>query len=586
MFLPSGIRAQQCDEGARCATVVCPGYAIAFFNGFVSWPLYAKLQCSTHSAVSFPSCLGLGQQAMLRWYGHREEGGSDMRTNRALIRTSLLLTAIALASGCAVGPRYRQPIPPVNAGYAPTPLANSSAAAPVHGGNAQLLVADRDIPFEWWQLFESPALNALVEQAFRTNPTIPAAQAALAQAHEFVRAQRGFYYPSAAAGFQGERVKVAGNLTQEASLGIQGNGENLSQPAAPASPLYYQFYTAGLTVGFVPDLFGANRRQVESLAAQAEMQRFALEATYVTLAANVVGAVIQEASLRAQIDATHRIIASDERSLAILRNQFRLGFAMRIDVAAQEAALAQAETSLPPLQKQFEQTRDLIRALVGMLPNQDIDATFSLDALQLPPQIPLSLPARIIEQRPDVRAAEAQLHAANAGVGVAVAAMLPQLSITGTLGGNADQIPALFHSGGAFWTLVGGVNQPLFAGGTLLHNKRAASAALTQAAAQYQNSVITAYQNVADSLHASLSDAEALAAAVETESAAKVAYDLTRRQLESGYVNYLALLNAETTYDEALLARAQAQATRYDDTVALFQALGGGWWNRKEVAAK
>src|SRR6202044_936106 len=272
----------------------------------------------------------------------------------------------------------------------------SSAAAPVHGGEAQRLISDRDIPFAWWQLFQSPALNALVERAFQANPTIPAAQAALAQAQELVRAQRGFYYPSVGAGFQAERVKVAGNNTQSSSLGIQGNGENLGQPLQPAVPLYYQFYTAGLTVGFVPDVFGANRRQAESLAAQADAQRFALEATYITLASNVVGAAIQEASLRAQIEATRRIIASDEQSLQILRDQFRLGFAMRIDVAAQEAALAQAQTMLPPLQKQFEQTRDLIRALFTNLPNQDVPETFDLDALQLPPELPVSLPSGII----------------------------------------------------------------------------------------------------------------------------------------------------------------------------------------------
>jgi NodT family efflux transporter outer membrane factor (OMF) lipoprotein len=325
---------------------------------------------------------------------------------------------------------------------------------------------------------------------------------------------------------------------------------------------------------------------VESLTAQRDAQRFALEATYITLASNVVGAAVQEASLRAQIEATQQIIAADEKSLQILRDQFQLGFAMRIDVAAQEAALAQAQTALPPLQKQLEQTRDRIRALVGNLPNQEVPETFELDALQLPPELPVSLPASIIDQRPDVRAAEAQLHAANAQVGVAVAAMLPQFPITGTLGGNAAQIPLLFRSGGPFWTLVGGVTQPVFAGGTLLHTKRAASAALKQAAAQYQNTVITAYQNVADTLHASLSDADALAGAVETENAAKVAYDLTRRQMEVGYVNYLILLNAETTYQQALQTRVQAQAARFSDTVALFQALGGGWWNRKEVAAR
>ena len=509
-----------------------------------------------------------------------------MWATQPLRRTSLLVASVAFASGCAVGPTYHPPKIPADAGYAPTPMPESSASAPVQGGAAQRLINDRDIPFEWWQLFQSPALNALIAQAFRANPTIPAAQAALSEAHELVRAQRGFYYPSVASGFQGERVKVAGNNTQSSSLGIQANGHNLGQPQQAAVPLYYTFYTAGLTVGFVPDVFGANRRQVESLAAQADTQRFALEATYITLASNVAGAAVEEASLRAQVDATRQIIAADEKGLQILRDQFRLGFAMRIDVAAQEAALAQAETSLPPLQTQLEQTRDLIRALVGKLPNHDVTETFELDALRLPPELPLSLPAKIIEQRPDVRAAEAQLHAANAQVGVAVAAMLPQFSISATLGGAADQIPWLFRTGGSFWTMTGGVTQPVFAGGTLLHTKRAAEAALKQAATEYQSTVIAAYQNVADALHASICDADALAGAVEAENGAKVSFDLTRRQVEAGYAGYLALLSAETTYDQALLTRIQAQSMRYGDTIALFQALGGGWWNRPAVAAR
>jgi NodT family efflux transporter outer membrane factor (OMF) lipoprotein len=457
---------------------------------------------------------------------------------------------------------------------------------PVHGGEAQHLMAGRDLPYDWWQSFQSPALNALVARAFKANPTVRAAQASLAQAQELVRAQRGFFSPSVGLGLQAQRAKVAGNLTQGDSVGIQGNGDNLSEPPAPASPLYYTLYTAGLNVGYVPDVFGSNRRQVESLAAQRDAQRFALEATYITLASNVVAAAIQEASLRAQLDATRQIIAAEDKSLSVLRDQFRLGFAMRIDVSAQEAALAQAEAQLPPLQKQLEQTRDLIRVLVGNLPSQEVAETFELDALKLPADLPVSLPAKIIEQRPDVRAAESLLHAANAQVGVAVAAMLPQFSITGTLGGTADQIPWLFRSGGSYWTVTGGVTQPLFEGGTLLHTKRAASAALKQAAAQYQNTVITAYQNIADTLHASLSDAETLGGAVETENAAKVAYDLTRRQMELGYVNYLILLSAETTYNQALIQRVQAQAARYADTVALFQALGGGWWNRPAVVAR
>ena len=367
------------------------------------------------------------------------------------MRTTLFVSIAVLVASCAVGPSFHRPEAPANAGYAPTALPETSSVAEIHGGEVQHFITGRDIPFEWWELFQSPALNSLIEKAFKANPTIAAAQAALAQAQELVYAQQGFFFPSIGATYQAERHKIAGNLTNDQAPGVQGNGDNLPPPLQDPSitpytaPLYYNFQTAELTVGFVPDVFGGNRRQVESLAAQAETQRFALEATYITLASNVVAAAIQEASLRAQIRATREIIAADEKSLQILRDQFRLGFAMRIDVAAQETALAQAKATLPPLQLQFEQTRDLIRALVGNLPNQDVPETFELDALQLPPELPLSLPAKIIEQRPDVRAAEAQLHAANAQVGVAVAAMLPQFSITGSYGGNADQFTWMFR---------------------------------------------------------------------------------------------------------------------------------------------
>jgi NodT family efflux transporter outer membrane factor (OMF) lipoprotein len=502
-------------------------------------------------------------------------------------RVAVLGCSAALTAGCAVGPNFHRPTAPADAAYAPTPLADSTAHSDIHGGEAQRFVNGRDLPFEWWELFQSPALNALIARALKNNPSVVAAQSALGQARELVYAQQGYYLPSVDSTYQFERHKISGNLTNDQAPGVQGDGHNLLPPLQNANgppytePLYYDFHTAEVSVGFVPDVFGSNRRQVESLAAQAEGQRFALEATYITLASNVAAAAIQEASLRAQLEATKQIIALNTRSLEVLRQQFRLGQAMRLDVAAQEAALAQAKATLPPLEKQFEQTRDLIRALVGNMPNEDVAETFTLDALRLPQEVPLSLPGKIIEQRPDVRAAEAQLHAVNAQVGVAVAAMLPQFSITGSVGGNADELPWLFRTGGTFWNLVGNVTQPVFHGGTLLHQKRAAEQALKQAAAQYRSTVITAYQNVADSLHATLSDADALSADLEAEQAAKVTLDLTRRQMEVGYVNYLTLLSAETAYQQALLNRVQAQAARFADTVALFQALGGGWWNRK-----
>jgi NodT family efflux transporter outer membrane factor (OMF) lipoprotein len=513
-----------------------------------------------------------------------------MSATRLSAMVLLAATAAGVTCGCAVGPNYRKLEAPAGAGYVSEPLAETTSSAPVHGGEAQHFVPGQDISFEWWELFQSPALDSLIKRAFEANPTIAAARAALAQAQELVYAQRGFFFPTVAAVAQAERHKVSGNTNSSSTIGVQGNGTNLLPQREDPNhlphnlPSYYTFYTAELSVGFVPDVFGGNRRQMESLAAQRDAQRFALEATYITLASNVVAAAIQEASLQAQIQATRHIIEADEKSLQILRDQFRLGFAMRIDVAAQEAALAEVRTTLPPLQKQFEQTRDLMRALAGKLPNEE-EPVVELDALQLPPELPVSLPAKIIEQRPDVRAAEAQLHAANADVGVAVAEMLPKFSITGQYGGNATQIPWMFRHGGPFWSLYGDVTQPVFQGGTLLHQERAAKDTLKQAAAQYQSTVIAAYQNVADTLHVSLSDADALAADVEAEASARVTYDLTLRQMQVGYATYLTLLSAETAYQQTLLARVQAQAARYGDTVALFQALGGGWWNRKEVAA-
>jgi NodT family efflux transporter outer membrane factor (OMF) lipoprotein len=492
---------------------------------------------------------------------------------------ALAFAAAAVLPGCAVGPNFRAPRPPAAAGYTSTPLPPATASAQVPGGDAQRFVAGEDVDFRWWQAFGSEPLDSLVEEALRANPSVAAAQAALRQAQELVYAQRGYFYPSVAADYSFERQKVAGNTATTTAPGVQGNGQDLV-PSGPAQPLIYNYHTAELTVGYTPDVFGANRRKVESLQAQAQMQRFELEATYVTLAANVVAAAIQEASLRAQLAATREIIDDNERSLEVVRDKYQQGYARGVDVAAQEAQLAQARALLPPLQKQFEQTRDLLRALVGKLPNQELEQTFELTSLKLPRELPLSLPSKIIEQRPDVRAAAEQLCAANAQVGVAIAAMLPQFSITGAAGGTANEFAWMFRDGGPFWNLIAGVIQPLFAGGTLLHSKRAADQALQQAAAQYQQTVLTAYQNVADTLHAMLADADELAAAHAAERAAKVTLDLTREQMQDGFSDYLAELAAEAAYQQALLSLVQAEATRFGDTAALYQALGGGWWNR------
>jgi NodT family efflux transporter outer membrane factor (OMF) lipoprotein len=258
---------------------------------------------------------------------------------------------------------------------------------------------------------------------------------------------------------------------------------------------------------------------------------------------------------------------------------------MAIDVAGAEAALAQARQLLPPLVNQLDQTRDLIRALAGNLPNQDVEEVESLGSLKLPTELPLSLPSKIIEQRPDVRAAEEQMRSANAQVGVAIAARLPQFSITGTAGGGASKFSQMFDNGGPFWSLIGDVSAPLFDGNTLLHHERAANQALIQATEQYRSTVITAYQNVADALHAITTDAEALKASREAEQAAKTILDITLKQNQIGYVDWLTLYSAEIGYDQAELNVIQARAVRFGDTAALYQALGGGWWNRTDQAS-
>ncbi len=318
------------------------------------------------------------------------------------------------------------------------------------------------------------------------------------------------------------------------------------------------------------------------MQAQAEGQRFLLEATYITLSSNVVAAAIQEACLRGQIVATQELIKINKEMLEMLKNQVANGYANRLALTQQKAQLAQMIATLPPLLKQLAQQRDLICALAGRFPGQEPSAIFTIASLDLPRELPVSLPSRLVEQRPDVRQSEENLHAACALVGVAVANRLPNFMLTGNLGTTATQISQVFVPGNGFWTLAGALTQPIFEGGALLHKERAAMAAYRQANEQYRSTVLTALQNVADTLHALEQDGDALKAAKDAELAAKETLDLTTHQVQMGYANALAVLSAEQTYQQTVMNLVQAQANRFADTAALFQALGGGWWNRKE----
>jgi NodT family efflux transporter outer membrane factor (OMF) lipoprotein len=477
------------------------------------------------------------------------------------------IAALMVISGCAAGPDFKKPTPPQVKSYTAQPLPATTASTNTPGGEAQRFVSGLDISGEWWTLFHSKPLNDLIERSLKANPDIKAAQAALLEARENVLAQKGGYYPSVSAGFSGSRNKTSALLS----------------PNTASGALYYSLYTPQVTVSYAPDVFGLNRRNVESLQAQAEQQRFALVATHITLSANVVSAAVQEAALRAQIAATRQLIDLNTRMVGMLRNQFSKGYIGRLDVAAEESLLAQVKATLPPLLKQLAQQRDLLAVLSGAFPSEDPAEKFELASLQLPQDLPLSLPSRLVEQRPDVRQAEANLHSASAQIGVAAANRLPNFMLTGDAGSAALTIGKVFAGGSGFWDLGASVTQPIFEGGMLMHKERAAKAAYVQAAEQYQSTILTAFQNVADTLNALEQDASAFQTATEAQQSAKVTLDLTEKQVQTGYGNYLALLNAEQSYQQAVITLVQAEANRYADTAALFQALGGGWWNRSDL---
>jgi NodT family efflux transporter outer membrane factor (OMF) lipoprotein len=487
------------------------------------------------------------------------------RDCRLLIHAALLGLLAGSVAGCAVGPNFAPPAAPDVGGYVPGKLAspNPGSAAPRIAG--QHFVTGADVSARWWSAFKSPLLNALVKQSVDHNPNLQAAEAAIKLAHYNAQAQRGLFFP-----------QVTGNSTSS-NLLFSNAGSVFGADLGSVPQTTYSLVTNQLTVSFVPDIWGANFRAVENLDAVTEQQLFQLEAAYLALTSNVVTAAIQEASLRGQIAATQRIIAIERNLLDILKRQFGFGQVAQADVLAQEAALAAAEQLLPPLEKQLALQRDLLTALAGQLSANEIEQKFDLVHLRLPTNLPISLPSRLVDQRPDVRAAEANMHAASALVGVSIAARLPNILLSANGGSTGYNFAQAFTPGTGFYTIAASVTAPIFDGFTLYHKQKAAEAALNQAEAQYRAIVITAFQNVADALRALQADARAMRAALHAEETAKASLDVVQKQLNAGQVNQLAVLNAQQTYLTASIIRVQTEANRLADTAALFMALGGGW---------
>ncbi|MDP9065200.1 MAG: efflux transporter outer membrane subunit [Pseudomonadota bacterium] len=475
-----------------------------------------------------------------------------------------------LLVSCAVGPDYHAPAaPPANGFVPPDVLPTVTAEAPVAGGQAQHFVPGADIPRQWWTLFASPQLNELIERGLQHSPTLEAAQAALRQANETAAAQRGALWPSVNGAYQGQRQRVSSK-----QFGLPGQGSFL-----------YTLNSASVNVSYTLDAFGGIRRQVEAQQAQADYQRYALEASYLTLTSNIVTAAITEASLRAQLAANEEIATSQRAELDIARRQMAAGGASRADVLQQQATLQSTLAALPALRSQLAQERNQLAAYVGELPADYAAAAVDLDAMTLPIELPVSLPSQLVNQRPDVQEYAALLHSATAQIGVATANMLPQLTLTGSYGGVATRFADVFSPNAAVWSLIGGVTQPLFRGGQLAHQRRAAVAAAQEAAANYRSTVLTAFQNVSNTLYALQSDAEALAAQSLAQQTAAQSLKLIQSQFRSGGASHLQVLTAEQSYQTAAIALVKARAQRFADTAALFQALGGGWWNPNDLAA-
>jgi NodT family efflux transporter outer membrane factor (OMF) lipoprotein len=478
------------------------------------------------------------------------------------MRRRLLATCACWAlAGCAVGPDFHTPAPPQAQTYGASP-----APAAVAG---QRLVPGGSPAADWWRGFGSPELDRLMATALAHNADLAAARAALRQARETWLAQRGALLPTADLAAQAQRAR----------------GSQSIAPVLNANIFTYNLYTTQVNVGYTLDLFGGVRRSVEAARAQAEQQQFESEAAYLTLTSNVATAYLQLAALRDQLRIDEQLVDVAGRLVALTRLQHQTGQVSAAELAQAEATLAQARNALPGLKKQIAQQVDLLAALCGETPSELGEPPGQLAELRLPADLPVSLPAQMVRQRPDVRAAEAAVHAASAQLGVAIANRLPNITLSGAAGGAAPQIGAVLTQPNQLWSISGAIAQPLFRGGQLLHQQRAAKAALDEAQAQYRSAVLAGFQNVADALAAVANDAEGFDTARAAETAAQKGASIAALRHRVGDVSEVDELNASVTALQASLARSQAQAARLGDSVALFVALGGGWWERRDFDA-
>jgi len=490
-----------------------------------------------------------------------------MSNLRSSVRRSACLGVItAMLGACAAGPDFVRPAPPDTDRYTREPLAAATVAA---DGQTQRFLPGTAITANWWRLFNSAQLDAVVRLAIANNPTLQASEASLRQSQDNLRAGYGVFFPQIEAGLDGRRQRTA----------------PLQQGSQTPGTIFNLITLSG-TISYAIDVFGGERRAVEGLRAQTDYQRYASMAAYLTLSANVVNTSIARAAYAAQISATKQLIELENLQLHLTEAQVRAGTAPYTNVLSMRSLIAANQASLAPLKQKISQAEHLLATLEGVVPSKATLPDIDLAALSLPVDLPVSLPSDLVRQRPDILSAEAQLHVASANIGIATAMMFPSFSLSGTYGAAGSNLGNLSSASGRFWSIGPSATVPLFQGGSLWYGRKAAIDAYQQSQANYRQTVLSAFAQVADSLQALEHDAEALQAHVEAQRAAGDALKLLQANYQAGLVAYLDVLTADVQFHEATIAYLQAVAQRYQDTVALFVALGGGWWDGPRPAGE
>jgi len=491
-------------------------------------------------------------------------------------------SAAWLLVSCAVGPNFEQPKTANSTVYdsseasaqappaivrSPQAAANDAARAPP--ANLKLDIG-ADVPAQWWQLFKSEDLDHIVRLAINDNPTLGSARATLAEAREAVTVARAGYLPHLAA-TAGVQRSGAGAASSSTGAGVQRSGVGAVSSTD---------YSLGLSASYSFNAFGgATRRLVEQQQALADTQRYELAAAYLTLTGGVVTQALTIASARLQIATTLELLADDQKNLDLTIRMFDVGAAARTDVLTAESQLATDEASLPTLRQQLSVARHALAVLVGHGPAEWSAPDFELGQFTLPAAVPVSLPSTLLRQRPDILAAEQQLHAASAGIGIAVANEYPSITLSGDLTRDALTAANLFHDFERLWSVGGALTQPIFEGGALRAQSRAARDAFAAQADAYREVVLTAFGQVADSLRALEHDEDRVAAFRHALRIAGDSLALQRISYAAGKTTVLQLIDAERTYSQVMLGMASAQVQQFEDAANLLVAVGGGWWN-------